>query len=951
VKGASAAALIAVLAWGVSSVGPGAHPAQAAAVGTHTLGTIVARPASIRASAGGWTQLTSGISRPRGVIPLVFRGQKAGPSVASPSGSGNANPFCGGCNPPLVFHRGAPVMGGFSGTPAGNITITPVYWAPAPYVFPAVYKTIINGYIANVAADSQKNTNVFSVGTQYYQQPNAPPSAPIEHITYVITAGAEVDDTNAYPAPNLTTGCVPATGYTDCVADGALRTELQAMLTGLGRPLTDNNLYMVLFPAAVETCQTFGSDATGTPCSHLTYCAYHSGMLVNGNTNAMVYGNQPYPQLNGCTDPANGPQAPNGDAFGDAELSAFSHEANESITDFAGAWIDNHGFENGDECVATFGLPLGGIAGNLYNQVINGAHYYTQDEFSNEDYALGFGDLNHAGGTKVAGCVQNEELPTAAFSSPGSIGAGVAAPFNGSASADADNATGLTFSWNWGDGTANGSGATPTHVFVTGGTYTVSLTVTDFGGWSAAISHSVMVGPSVTGVSPGLGAAAGGITATITGGGFSMTGGATTVAFGANAATGVSCSSTTSCTAIVPAGTGTVDVTVTVSAMTSAVSAADRFTYIAPAAYTAVTPVRLMDTRLSGGPLGPHGLRNLTVTGSSPLAPPGATAVVVNVTVTNTTAPSYLTAFPAGAPQPLASNLNYYANSTIPNLVSVQVGSGGAITFFNAAGSTDVVVDLEGYYAAPSGNAGGEVALPPARITDTRVGSGLPNAGHTLGQGASLNIQVTGAGGVPPTGASAVILNITVTNTTAPSWLVAWPTGTTMPLASNLDWTAGVTIPNRVFVPIGTGGQVSVFNSAGSVDVIIDVSGYFTDSTLAGKSFYSMPPVRIADTRLTAQTLGQGGTLVLQVGGNTAGVPSNASAVVLNVTVTNTTASSWLVAYPSTGTRPLASDLDWIAGKTIPNLAVATLGTTGAITFFNSAGSTDVVVDLAGWYG
>jgi hypothetical protein len=279
----------------------------------------------------------------------------------------------------------------------------------------------------------------------------------------------------------------------------------------------------------------------------------------------------------------------------------------------------------------------------------------------------------------------------------------------------------------------------------------------------------------------------------------------------------------------------------------------------------------------------------------------------------------------------------------------VQVGSGGAIAIFNGVGATDVVVDLEGYFAAPNGSAGGEMALTPARITDTRAGSGLPNAGNTLLANGTITVQVTGAGGVPASGASAAILNVTVTNTSAAGALTVWPTGAAKPLASNLNWVAGQTVPNRVFVPIGTGGQVSIFNFAGSADVVVDVSGYFTDATATGKQFITVSPLRLVDTRLTGQTLGTGGSFVLQISG-LGGVPANASAVVLNVTVTKTNASSFLIEYPSTVGLPTASDLNWVGGQTVANMAVASLGSTGAITFYNGVGSSDVVVDLAGWF-
>ncbi|TMF63270.1 MAG: hypothetical protein E6I17_15410, partial [Chloroflexi bacterium] len=246
---------------------------------------------------------------------------------------------------------------------------------------------------------------------------------------------------------------------------------------------------------------------------------------------------------------------------------------------------------------------------------------------------------------------------------------------------------------------------------------------------------------------------------------------------------------------------------------------------------------RLLDTRSSGGAVGAGQSRSLTVAGLTPGAPAGATAVAVNVTVTSTTAASFLTAYPTGQARPLASNLNWTAGKTVANLVVVQVGNGGAVTFYNQFGSAHVVVDLEGYFAPPSGTAGQEVALTPTRITDTRSGSGQPNAGSKLGAGGSIAVQVTGAGGVPANGVSSAILNITVTNTTAPSFLTVWPSGSARPNASNLNWVAGQTVPNRVIAQIGAGGKVSVYNQFGAADVIVDVSGYFTDATAIGKLF------------------------------------------------------------------------------------------------------------------
>jgi beta-glucanase (GH16 family) len=518
------------------------------------------------------------------------------------------------------------------------------------------------------------------------------------------------------------------------------------------------------------------------------------------------------------------------------------------------------------------------------------------------------------------------------------------------------NLTGAT-AVKFGTAAATGlTGNTATQITVTSpaGLAIVDVTVTTPSGTSAvsatADKFTYIPAPTVVSLAPNNGPTVGGTSVVITGTNFTS---ATAVKFGTTAATALTVNSATQITATSPAGTGTVDVTVTAPGGTSAMTAADRFAYtLPPAAYTAVTPIRLLDTRTTGGPLGAGAVRNLSVAGVTPGAPAGASAVVLNVTATNTTAASYLTVYPAGSVRPLASSLNWVAGKTIPNLVTVQVGTGGAISLFNGFGSTDVVVDLEGYFTAPSGTAGGEAALTPARITDTRAGSGQPNAGSTLGPTSTITVQVTGAGGVPATGVSAAILNVTVTNTTTASFLTIWPAGATRPTASNLNWTAGVTIPNRVIVPISASGQVSVYNQFGSADVIVDVSGYFTDASASGKFFTPVSPQRIADTRSALgcpTTLGALGTCTLSITG-LSGVPSGASAVVLNVTVTNNTAPSFLTVYPSTGAQPSSSDLNWIGGQTIPNMVVATLGTSGAITFYNSAGSTAVVVDIAGWF-
>jgi len=372
---------------------------------------------------------------------------------------------------------------------------------------------------------------------------------------------------------------------------------------------------------------------------------------------------------------------------------------------------------------------------------------------------------------------------------------------------------------------------------------------------------------------------------------------------------------------------------------------------INPGVYTAVTPLRLLDTRSNGGRLGPGGSMDLAIAGTNGV-PANASAVILNVTAVDESTAGFFTVYPTGATLPTASNLNWVAGETVPNLVSVGLGSGGKVTIYNGLGMADAVVDLEGYFAPSSGGTAGQfVPVVPARITDTRASSGQPNHGMTLAAGATLAVQVTGVGGIPAGGVTAVVLNATVTDTTKAGFLTAFPTGASLPLASNLNWMAGVTVPNRVIVPVGPGGQVSFYNGLGSADLIVDVNGYFTDSSGAGASFVPLTPSRIVDTRDCVSPVGPGATMLVTVAGKR-GVPATgAKAVVLNVTVVNPTAASALTVWPDDATRPVSSDLNYVAGQTVPNLVVVKLSANSQIDIFNAFGSTNVIVDVVGWYG
>ncbi|MBW3547043.1 MAG: S8 family serine peptidase [Actinobacteria bacterium] len=249
------------------------------------------------------------------------------------------------------------------------------------------------------------------------------------------------------------------------------------------------------------------------------------------------------------------------------------------------------------------------------------------------------------------------------------------------------------------------------------------------------------------------------------------------------------------------------------------------------ARYHPLTPARILDTRSGNGApaakVGAGAKVDLQVTGRGGVPTTGVGAVVMNVTVTEPTAASHLTAWPTGSSRPVASNLNYVAGKTVPNLVVAKVGSGGKVSLHNNSGQIHVIADVVGWYGDGSGTSGARYTpLTPARILDTRSGTGAPAA--KVGPGGTVNLQVTGRGGVPTAGVGAVVMNVTVTEPSAASHLTAWPSASSRPVASNLNYVAGQTVPNLVVAKVGFGGNVSLHNNSGQTHVIADVVGWYS---------------------------------------------------------------------------------------------------------------------------
>ncbi|MEV4230289.1 S53 family peptidase [Streptomyces bobili] len=372
--------------------------------------------------------------------------------------------------------------------------------------------------------------------------------------------------------------------------------------------------------------------------------------------------------------------------------------------------------------------------------------------------------------------------------------------------------------------------------------------------------------------------------------------------------------------------------------------------------FNALTPARVLDTRYGIGragtsPVAVNGTVKLKVAGVGGVPATGVTAVVINVTAASPSGPGFLIAYPSGTTRPTSSNMNWLKGQIVPNLVTVPVGKDGSVDLYNAGGgTTHFIADVSGYYST---EAGGSTYLPkgPARVLDTRGAIGVTTRTPVAGKG-TVSLKVAGVGGVPATGATAVVLNVTATAATSTGHLIAYPNGATRPTASNINWLTGQTRPNQVVLPIGADGKVNLYNAGtGTVHFIADVFGYYTPTT-DGSSFHTAGPSRLLDTRYALGTAAAkpvlGGTnLVLSLlDGHTL---ANAKAVVLNVTATAPTANGFLTVWPDGTTLPNASNLNWTKGQTVANLVTVPV-VNGKIAFRPNGGSVHVIADLFGYY-
>jgi hypothetical protein len=362
--------------------------------------------------------------------------------------------------------------------------------------------------------------------------------------------------------------------------------------------------------------------------------------------------------------------------------------------------------------------------------------------------------------------------------------------------------------------------------------------------------------------------------------------------------------------------------------------------------YAPLTPSRIVDTRAGLGvtaaaPLGPGASFDVQVTGRGGVPSDGVSAVVVNATAVDATEASYLTVWPGGTARPEISSLNFGPGVTRANLVTVEVGSSGALALFNERGQVDLVLDVVGYYATADGLPGSRFrSMSPRRAFDTRGGT-------PLGSDASMSFRIAG---VPVTNVTAVALNVTAVEPTGAGYITVWPGDVERPTASSINFAAGETVPNLVIVRVPASGVVSFYNFGGTTHLIADVAGYYTaDRSGEGGRFVQLGPKRLFDTRgyttVTSQTQGikPGWTVNARNALRDAGYGT----YVLNVTVTDTRDAGYVTVHPAPGEAPLASNLNYGPHTTVPNAVIVASGT-ATFSLANEGGTTQLIVDLFG---
>jgi Tol biopolymer transport system component len=383
--------------------------------------------------------------------------------------------------------------------------------------------------------------------------------------------------------------------------------------------------------------------------------------------------------------------------------------------------------------------------------------------------------------------------------------------------------------------------------------------------------------------------------------------------------------------------------------------------------FVPVRPRRIMDTRTGAGGVrvGPAGARSTVsfpVAGVAGVPRSGTTAVLLHLTALHPAKRGALVAFPAGTRRPRIVSASFSAGGSATSMVLVQPGTAwGASVYNGSRGATHLRADVIGYYAwaahAPAGSV--QMYLTPWRIMDTRTGEGEVPVGPVRPRG-TVSFPVADWGGVPRTGVTAVLLQLTTIRPKAAGALVGFPAGARRPGIVSASFSAGEKATATVLIRPGRGLKASVYNnSAGATHLRVDVVGYFaapTDPPI-GSELVPVDPRPILGTLsgaggVQSRTVPAHSTVSFPVVG-VAGVPSSrVTGVLVYLTGIRPTGSGTLRAFPAGSLhRPGFAPTAFTGGKDVTTTLLLPPGGAGRAAVYNgSRAEIHVRVDVVGYY-
>ncbi len=367
--------------------------------------------------------------------------------------------------------------------------------------------------------------------------------------------------------------------------------------------------------------------------------------------------------------------------------------------------------------------------------------------------------------------------------------------------------------------------------------------------------------------------------------------------------------------------------------------------------FVAVTPCRLVDTRQSGSPIqgGTSQTFDLPQLAEQQGCPDlsAAAAYSLNPAVVPQGPLGYLTIWPTGEDQPIVSTLNSLDGRVKANAAIVPAGYQGAISVF-ASNTTDLVLDIDGYFAPPSQSTLAFYTLPPCRVVDSRNPPG-DLGGPYLKGGAARTFPVLEStcfpAGLNP---AAYSFNFTAVPHVPLGYLTVWPAGQSQPTVSTLNAPTGTTTANAAIVQAGTGGDIEVFPS-NDTDLVIDVNGYFAaPGGPNALSLYPAAPCRVLDTRQVGKGQPFVGELTVNVLGSVCSPPSTAQAYVFNATVVPSGPLGYLTLWPDKTQQPVVATLNAVDGAVTSNMAVVPTNN-GSIDAYAS-NLTQLILDISSYF-